>query len=561
MAKTNEFRDQGNKAFKAGEWDKAIDAYTKAIKQSPNDHNMYSNRSAAFLKKGMFDKAMEDATKCIQLKPDYHKGYSRKGAAYHAMKQYDLAIQTYRDGLKACPKVESLEKGLAASNRAKSENSESYAAGQKAKAAKRASNKQTKKANDSNTVTSYVEQKRKELKLQKAALDAQLEFIEKLTQMNDDEKLQQLFNAIDDDHNGYIDTKELATALRRRNANMTFQGSLDKAIDMVAIFDTDGDARLDIDEFRSFLDVMLKELNVTFDDFAEYMVFQTTFNADDVEIINEEEEKLANKEILAQQVKDRGTLLEMLADPRLGEIFDLFDKNGTKVLTFKDVAIGLYQLTSDMEQSAKTSMELLLMLDKEDKRTVNYEQFGRLMMGIVATLGKDKSFDQMADELVYALTTNTTISEEDKQSLFVADQVYTDFQAASRQQHETAISYSRLNKLFELWDTNGDGDIDYDELKNGLNNYEKSAGLNNNIEASGILDAFNNKKFDEGLNPTEFGTVMQNYTSTFGIDLHQLIDFMCLTAVLPKDQAEQYSQAYKQTFHVQQDKFDFVGVE
>eukprot|EP00522_Entomoneis_paludosa_P017875 CAMPEP_0172461890 /NCGR_PEP_ID=MMETSP1065-20121228/42021_1 /TAXON_ID=265537 /ORGANISM="Amphiprora paludosa, Strain CCMP125" /LENGTH=488 /DNA_ID=CAMNT_0013217367 /DNA_START=35 /DNA_END=1501 /DNA_ORIENTATION=- len=488
------------------------------------------------------------------------------------MKDYDSAIKTYRAGLKACPNVESLEKGLASSSRAKSENSEAHKSGQRAKAAKKASRNQSKKANNSDTVSSYVEQKRMELKLQKAALDAQLEFIEKLTQMSDEEKLQQLFNVIDDDHNGYIDTKELATALRRRNANMTFKGSLDKAIDMVAIFDTDGDARLDLDEFQSFLQVMLKELDVNFQEFAEYMVFQTTFAPEDEKIKEEEEQAAADKEVLAQQVKERGTLLEMLADPRLGEIFDLFDKKGTKLLTFKDVAIGLYQLTSDMEQSAKTSMELLLMLDKDDVRTINYEQFGRLMMGIVATLGKDKSFDQMADELVLALTTNTTISEEDKTSLFVAETVYADFQAAVRQQHETAISFGRLQKLFELWDTNGDGDIDYDELVAGLSKYEKSAGLNNNLEAAGVLDAFNNKQFDEGLKPQEFAAVMQQYTNTFGIDLHQLIDFMCLVSVLPEDRAEQYAAAYRETFssdnvnhqmHGQASNwnYEFVGVE
>jgi len=224
----------------------------------------------------------------------------------------------------------------------------------------------------------------------------------------------------------------------------------------------------------------------------------------------------------------------------------------------------LFQLTSNMEQSAKTSMELLLMMDREDKRTVNYEQFGRLMMNIVATFGSDKTFDQVADELVMALTTNTTISEQDMTSLIVADAVYADFQTQQIEQHATtpdlhhqendsAVSFGRLQKLFELFDVNNDGGIDYDEMEDGLTQYEKSAGLSNNLQ--GLLHAqFEGKQFDEGLNKQEFARVMHMYSDQFGVDLHQLIDFMCLTAVLPRDRAEQYTQAYQQTFAIKDKK-------
>ena len=524
----------------------------------------------------MPDQALADGIQCIKLKPDYYKGYSRKGAALNSMRKFDEAIATYQAGLKACSGsgTEALEKGLASSKKLKGsatkQQSQPSPQGfsnnmEKSRAAQRASKNQRNKADNANTMSSYVQQKRKELQLQKAALEAQLDFIDSLERMSDQEKLQQLFDVIDDDGNGHIDAKELAAAMRRRNANMTFQGSLDKAIDMVAIFDTDGDARLDIDEFQSFLKVMLQELNVSFQEFAEYMVFQTTFYADeesDAGTGGNGSSADVDAATLAQQVKERGTLLEMLADPRLGEIFDLFDKQGTRLLTFKEVAIGLFQLTSNMEQSAKTSMELLLMMDKEDKRTVNYEQFGRLMMGIVATYGPDKTFDEVADELVLALTTNTQITEEDMASLIVADAVYADFQtqmAAQQQmqqqpqQNDNAISFGRLIKLFEVFDANGDGGIDYEEMKTGLTTYETSCGLNNDIRS--LLDAqFSSKGFDGSLDKQEFAATMNMYSNQFNVDLHQLIDFMALQAVLPKDRAEQYAQAYTQTFTVKDKK-------
>lgn len=551
-SKFNDYRDAGNKAFKAGDWGKAIESYTKALKLNDKDATIYSNRSAAYLKKGENENALSDAEKSIQLQPDYNKGYSRKGAALHAMKNYDEAIETYRAGLVQCPKVEALEKGLAASNRGKQESSKAKTAARKSQKARKAAKSHESKANKAATVSGYVEQKRLELKLQKAALEAQLEFIDQLATMSDAEKLDLLFNVIDDDNNGYIDAGELATAMRRRNATMTFSASLDKAIDMVAIFDQDGDARLNLDEFEGFLQVMLKELDVSFQEFAEYMVLQTMF-ADPLDK-KAEEEQAAKQQLdsaaLARQVKDRGTLLEMLADPRLMEIFDLFDKEGTRELTFKEVAIGLYQLTSDMEQSAKTTMELLLMMDKEEKRTVNYEQFGRLMMGVLAALGKNKTFDEVADELVLALTTNTKISEADMASLIVADSVFAGFQ----QQQQVAknavdidkITFGRLQKLFDLWDTDRSGDIDHDELHSGFSKFEKSAGLkpmSPEIHVQ-VFGADKTRSFSRA----EFSQAMMHYSRLSGVDLHQLIDFMCLTASLPEDSANAYSQAYSATF-------------
>ena len=543
-----------------------------------SDSALYSNRSAAYLKMGDNENALKDAEKCISLNADFHKGYSRKGAALHAMKKYDLAAKTYRLGLQRCPKVEALEKGLASSNRAKNEFSKARAAARKSNAAHKASTNQQIKAAGASTVSSYVEQKRLEIKLQKAALEAQLDFIDQLTKMSNEEKLELLFNVIDDDNNGYIDAKELATAMRRRDAEMSFTASLEKAIDMVAIFDTDGDARLNLDEFEGFLQVMLKELDVTFQEFAEYMVLQTQFtesvtggatvvaaatvaanrgtesmdklNASDRFSYNGDAPQIDEK-ALAKQVKDRGMLLEMLADPRLIEIFDLFDKEGTRELGFKEVAIGLYQLTSDMEQSAKTTMELLLMMDKEDKRTVNYEQFGRLMMGVMSTLGHNKSFHEVADELVIALTTNTEISKADMASLLVADTVFTDFQTQEQRQVAAidSISFGRLQKLFDLWDTNGDGNIDQDELEQGFSKFEKSSPsgtINPNVKAQVFGNMFTNQ--ETVLDRQKFAQAIVQYATSSQVDLHQLIDFMCVTAVLPEERAEAYSSAYKASY-------------
>ena len=54
MADPIQFKDEGNKHFQAGEVDKAIECYTKAIKLCTDKKVLavvYRNRSACFLKK------------------------------------------------------------------------------------------------------------------------------------------------------------------------------------------------------------------------------------------------------------------------------------------------------------------------------------------------------------------------------------------------------------------------------------------------------------------------------------------------------------------------------
>ena len=57
--------------------------------------------------------------------------------------------------------------------------------------------------------------------------------------MRDEKKIALLFEMIDRDGGGTVDAEELATAMRQ-NDELSFSDSIEKAIDMVATFDTDG---------------------------------------------------------------------------------------------------------------------------------------------------------------------------------------------------------------------------------------------------------------------------------------------------------------------------------
>lgn len=99
MSDVNALKDQGNKAFSAKDYDKAIELFTAAIAIDPSNHVLFSNRSAAKAGKKQWATALEDAEQCIKLNQSWSKGYARKGAALHGARRYDEAVEAYEAGL------------------------------------------------------------------------------------------------------------------------------------------------------------------------------------------------------------------------------------------------------------------------------------------------------------------------------------------------------------------------------------------------------------------------------------------------------------------------------
>lgn len=129
-----DLKDKGNAALSAGNYEQAIGYYTQAIELDPNNHVLFSNRSAAYAKQGKYEKALEDAEKTVSLKPDWpkvsqtyyyidlqcfniiliflFKGYSRKGTALAFLGRKHEASKAYDEGLKFDPNNQQLLDGL-----------------------------------------------------------------------------------------------------------------------------------------------------------------------------------------------------------------------------------------------------------------------------------------------------------------------------------------------------------------------------------------------------------------------------------------------------------------
>jgi tetratricopeptide (TPR) repeat protein len=95
----DDFKAEGDAAFRAGGFRTAISAYSSAIDLDPDMVVLYSNRSAAYLANSESSKALRDAQKCVELDPAFAKGYSRLASALFALRRYDKAKEAYEQAL------------------------------------------------------------------------------------------------------------------------------------------------------------------------------------------------------------------------------------------------------------------------------------------------------------------------------------------------------------------------------------------------------------------------------------------------------------------------------
>lgn len=98
--KAEELKALGNKEVSSGNYEKAVELYTKAIELNSTNPIYYCNRAAAYSSLGSHDKAIEDAKKALEIDPKYAKAYSRLGFSLYSTGQAQAALEAYAEGLK-----------------------------------------------------------------------------------------------------------------------------------------------------------------------------------------------------------------------------------------------------------------------------------------------------------------------------------------------------------------------------------------------------------------------------------------------------------------------------
>uniref|UniRef100_A0A8C7WNM0 DnaJ homolog subfamily C member 7 n=1 Tax=Oryzias sinensis TaxID=183150 RepID=A0A8C7WNM0_9TELE len=92
-------KEEGNKAFKDGNFEAAYELYSEALTIDPNNiktnAKLYCNRATVGSKLKKLDQAIEDCTKAIKLDETYIKAYLRRAQCYMDTELYEEAVRDY----------------------------------------------------------------------------------------------------------------------------------------------------------------------------------------------------------------------------------------------------------------------------------------------------------------------------------------------------------------------------------------------------------------------------------------------------------------------------------
>ncbi|KAL2776511.1 RNA polymerase II-associated protein 3 isoform 2 [Daubentonia madagascariensis] len=96
-------KEKGNKYFKQGKYDEAIECYTKGMNADPYNPVLPTNRASAYFRLKKFAVAESDCNLAIALNRSYTKAYARRGAARFALQKLEDAKKDYEKVLELEP--------------------------------------------------------------------------------------------------------------------------------------------------------------------------------------------------------------------------------------------------------------------------------------------------------------------------------------------------------------------------------------------------------------------------------------------------------------------------
>eukprot|EP00527_Entomoneis_sp_CCMP2396_P002883 CAMPEP_0198150216 /NCGR_PEP_ID=MMETSP1443-20131203/49969_1 /TAXON_ID=186043 /ORGANISM="Entomoneis sp., Strain CCMP2396" /LENGTH=443 /DNA_ID=CAMNT_0043815469 /DNA_START=61 /DNA_END=1392 /DNA_ORIENTATION=- len=394
-----------------------------------------------------------------------------------------------------------------------------------------AASKQSAKAKDT---SDYVKITKAILDFEILTLQAKKQLLEDLSLMSDDEKKETLFLLLDKDMDGSLDAVELADGLRKVRGDVSFEESLAIAVERVLQFDKEGEGKLSLEDFGSFVETLSEALGASFHELSELLVMQVMFAEGNTDM-----EDLAGaivEDQVTEAIKEEEVALKAIADKRMKVLFHLFDADHSGRVDFKEVVVGMFKITEDAAGASKAALMALLMFDENSDRSLDYEEFARFMITIVAASSQSATFDDVADAMTLLAGQEVQLAPEEIKSLYeLNESVQTLLSIKEEQEILENVSESQLTKagsLFFMWDLDEDGVISIQELILGLRKFEQTDSLKVTVdEAIGLMETYD-VDGDHNLSPTEFCLFMVQFAELAGAGLDDTLDFMIATSAL-----------------------------
>ncbi|NWH38681.1 TTC12 protein, partial [Chloropsis hardwickii] len=104
----NALKEQGNEAFRAGDFALAIQRYSQGLEKLRDKQELYTNRAQAYLKLHEYEKAISDCEWALKCNKNCLKAYFLMGKAHLALQHFAESRQCYEKMLQVDPQKQNL---------------------------------------------------------------------------------------------------------------------------------------------------------------------------------------------------------------------------------------------------------------------------------------------------------------------------------------------------------------------------------------------------------------------------------------------------------------------
>ncbi|KAI2506561.1 hypothetical protein MHU86_7876 [Fragilaria crotonensis] len=378
------------------------------------------------------------------------------------------------------------------------------------------------------SVATFVMLARAKIELDASLLEAELNFQDRLREMDHEDRIDALFELFDKDGNQLVSITETKDFILNRMVEMKATIELIPAVSALILRYERVDEYFDRETFGNLMVEMQRAFKCnTFLDFCNLMAQKVAFNEDARKIL--EDSILGNQRKGYHEERTKSAALSQFSDvvveARMILLFSMLDSNGNGIVSLSEVVKHLFRLSMGMDSLKR---QILLTYDKDDLRTLNHYEFSEFMLNVLALVPEEICFHDLADAVTLSVTRDDVSEENLKELMMGPEELIA--KADLPLEHPTSdliFAYGRLHRLFSMLDTNHDNHVNVSEFLPFLERYNPGSHQHRTRAVFSQYDANRDGRLDF----QEFATMIIKFAGT-DVDPHRLIDYLCVQVAL-----------------------------
>jgi Ca2+-binding EF-hand superfamily protein len=320
--------------------------------------------------------------------------------------------------------------------------------------------------------------------------------------INNDEawnRIPELFRKMDTDKDGFISRHEMSVAVRKVRSAIPMRITLADILAMMDSSDVDGNCRLDLMEFGAWLGRFSLACGVPLQELVEQFLAESSDHEDTAQDATASKRSLRKEEGMAKGWQQMPLL------------FDVMDRDNSGTIDRAELASSMARLIQDngLKFSVQECHDIFSDVDLNRDNVLDRREFGCFLSRFSAEA------DITLDEVTYYLQKQSEEQAEPSQ------------ERTSMDVNALETGWSNMPKLFAMWDKDGDGLLNREEIAMGINQWRNTHRDECKISLAECLMLMDEVDVDgnRALDKMEFGAFLARFSLATGVQLDKLVAF------------------------------------